>query len=198
MKRISTPAHLNPHSQQELFRQTVFHEAGHAVAIYLRNKQNELPPVFFQITLDAYDSKPMDKKYLARVEGGHLVEILPYSLAHFPMQQQSAYLMAIEADIVNLLAGPLAEAKYIALRDDEVLNRQLINVEALENYGGAADLELVREYIQCLISNLQQQFDKIEDLFSEAFDFISARKHWKIITDLALYIIACKKKYYSV
>ena len=42
-------------------------------------------------------------------------------------------------------------------------------------------------------SNLQQQFDKIEDLFSEAFDFISAHKHWKIITDLALYIIACKK-----
>lgn len=193
MKRISTPTYLNPNTQQELFRQTVFHEAGHAVAIYLRNKQLQLPPVFFQITLDAYDTKPLEKKYMARVEGGHLVETLPLSLAHFPEQQQSAYLVAFEADIVNLLAGPLAEAKYISLRDDEIMNRDIVNLNALANYGGAADLDLVQDYIQCFVSNMQQKIDKVEALFGDAFDFVNARKHWKVITELALHIIASKK-----
>ncbi len=193
MKRIRTPAHLNPSTQQELFRQVAFHEAGHAVAIYLRNKQQQLPPVFFQITLDAYEPKPLEKKYLARVEGGHLIEKLPLSLSYLPEQHQSTYLKAFEADIINLLAGPLAEAKYIALRDDESLNRHVVNLNALTFYGGASDLELVEEYIQCFIGNMQQRADKVDALFMDAFDFISERKHWKVISDLALYIITCQK-----
>ncbi|MEQ1636772.1 MAG: hypothetical protein ABL903_08760 [Methylococcales bacterium] len=193
MKRIHTPAHLNPKSQLELFRQTAFHEAGHAVAIYLRNRQIQLPPVFFQITLDAYEPKPLEKKYLAKVEGGQLIENLPFSLVSLPEQQQNEYLVAFEADIVNLLAGPLAEAKYIALRDDEELNRHIVNLNALAFYGGASDLERVEEYIQCFIENMQQRIDKVDALFSDAFDFINTGKHWKVITDLAMHIITCKK-----
>ncbi|NOT83780.1 MAG: hypothetical protein HOP02_03150 [Methylococcaceae bacterium] len=193
MKRLHTPAHLNPRSQLELFKQTAFHEAGHAVAIYLRNQQIQLPPVFFQITLDAYEPKPLENKYLAKVEGGHLIENLPFSLTSLPEQQQSGYLAAFEADIVNLLAGPLAEAKYIALRDDEVINRDIVNLNALAFYGGASDLERVEAYIQCFIENMQQRIDKVDALFSVAFDFINTRTHWKIITDLALHIITCQK-----
>ena len=193
MKRISMATHLNPRTQQELFRQTAFHEAGYAVAIYLRNKHHQLPPVFFQITLDVYDSKPLEKKYLARVEGGHLIENLPLSLAYLPETQRAAYLEAFEADIVNLLAGPLAEAKYISLRDDEVMNRYVINLQALAFYGGESDLEIVEKYIQCFIENMQQRIDKVDALFIDAFDFVNTYKHWKIITNLAEHIITCQK-----
>ena len=37
-----------PINDQDLIRQIAFHEAGHATAIYLCNKQKkQLPPVFF-------------------------------------------------------------------------------------------------------------------------------------------------------
>jgi hypothetical protein len=36
---------------QSLIKQIVFHEAGHAAAIYLYNKQKQLPFVDFQITI---------------------------------------------------------------------------------------------------------------------------------------------------
>lgn len=40
---------------QDLIKQIVFHEAGHAAAIYLYNKQKQLPPVYFQITIKKTD-----------------------------------------------------------------------------------------------------------------------------------------------
>ena len=42
-------------NDQDLIRQIAFHEAGHATAIYLYNKQKQLPPVYFQITIKALD-----------------------------------------------------------------------------------------------------------------------------------------------
>jgi len=39
---------LNP-THHEVNRKVAIHEAGHATAIHLGNKQKELPPVFFQI-----------------------------------------------------------------------------------------------------------------------------------------------------
>jgi hypothetical protein len=56
------------------------------------------------------------------------------------------YLLAFEADIVNLLIGPLAEAKYTAQIDSEPFSEQLLSVQALKNYGGDADLKVVNEY----------------------------------------------------
>jgi len=38
-------AHLHEH--------VAYHEAGHVTAIYLRNQQQKLPPVFFQITFNS-------------------------------------------------------------------------------------------------------------------------------------------------
>ena len=40
---------------QDLIKQIVFHEAGHAAAIHLYNKQKQLPPVYFQITIKKTD-----------------------------------------------------------------------------------------------------------------------------------------------
>jgi len=40
---------------QDLIRQIAFHEAGHAAAIHLYNKQKQLPPVYFQITIKKSD-----------------------------------------------------------------------------------------------------------------------------------------------
>jgi hypothetical protein len=38
-------------NDQDLIKQIAFHEAGHAAVIYLYNKQKQLPPVYFQITI---------------------------------------------------------------------------------------------------------------------------------------------------
>ena len=35
----------------EFIRQVAFHEAGHAAAIHIRNKQQQLPPIYFKSTL---------------------------------------------------------------------------------------------------------------------------------------------------
>ena len=40
---------------QDMIKQIVFHEAGHAAAIHLYNKQKQLPPVYFQITIKKSD-----------------------------------------------------------------------------------------------------------------------------------------------
>lgn len=100
-----------------------FHQAGHAAAIYFGNNQKQLPTVYFQITI-----KPMGLtgkqsthfrdeygEYSASVEGGRLIQSLPYSFAkasqHLTWSQQVEYRCAFEADVFNLLAGPIAVAK---------------------------------------------------------------------------------------
>lgn len=193
MKRNHTLRHLNPSAQKELFRQIAFHEAGHAVAIYLRNKQQQLPPVFFQITLFTSNSLSYKENYPAKVEGGRLIEHLPPSIEYLPKADQQAYIAAFEADIINLLIGPLAEAKYVALRDDEAINPQLVDLHALSAYGGDSDLIIVNDYIQCFVNDMQQRQEKIEQLFLEAYRFIDNRHYWKIIKALATHIIQSNK-----
>jgi hypothetical protein len=53
MKRTNHSLPNTPTSPKELLKHIVFHEAGHVVAIYLRNKQQQLPQVFFQIIITA-------------------------------------------------------------------------------------------------------------------------------------------------
>ena len=96
-----------------------FHEAGHAAAIYLHNKAKHLPPVYFQIIFKEINN---DKNYdvvsyqlshddsIARVEGGRLIQSLPYTLDGLTHKlcdyndminpQVSDYIMAFEADII--------------------------------------------------------------------------------------------------
>ncbi|MGR9114122.1 MAG: hypothetical protein ACU85E_00005 [Gammaproteobacteria bacterium] len=193
-----------PLKHKELVLQTAFHEAGHAAAIYLCNLKKQLPPVHFQITLGALcgtGSQPLPIKILSKpnwvatVEGGHLIHSLPVAViensCYFSDHESIGYQQACEADIINLLAGPLAEAKYVAQRDDEYINDRLINVNSLKYYGGTSDLHKVDEYLDGLIGkkNKTERLEKLNELFLAAFEFIDEPVHWQAINDLAHFIL---------
>jgi hypothetical protein len=190
-----------------------FHEAGHAAAIYLNNKARNLPPIFFQIIFkdiseaseynrSAYQSTTDD--CVARVEGGRLIQSLPYTvdgMAHKLVEQNESlvkdYLIAYEADIINLLVGPLAEAKYVYSRDDEFFKNALVNLKSLKNYGGDSDLTLVNEYAESFSKCKKLQDAKMDELFTLACEFISDASNWQAIAKLADYILKSKKNIIS-
>ncbi|MDO9106833.1 MAG: hypothetical protein Q7U57_17970 [Methylovulum sp.] len=187
----------SPISAKELSRKTAVHEAGHAAAIYLGNKQKQLPPVFFQIDIkqlhNANHLPKATRRWVAKVEGGRLIHTLPGSVEeatqHFSASQKQAYLQAFEADIVNLLVGPLAEANYVALRDDEIINSSLVTPNTLHYYGGASDLKIAQEYIACLVGTKAEQEQKLSELFLAAFHFINDRPVWRAVTALANHLL---------
>lgn len=92
--------------------------------------------------------------------------------------------------MINLLAGSLAEAKYVALQDDEVFNANLINLDALHFYGGNSDLEVISEYMECFLPNKTERDQKLVALFFEAYGFVKKRSNWLAISALAEYILA--------
>ncbi len=212
MKRNSM---IETFSQDKLIQhkqRVAFHEAGHAAGIHLNNKASKLPPVFFKIILKnmssvtaadimAYQTTHDD--CIARVEGGRLIELLPPSidsLARELTQHNEAmvqlvkdYRVAFEADIINLLIGPLAEAKHVADTDNELFNHQLVNLKALKNYGGRSDLALANEYLQSFSADKQQRDDKLAELFTVAFNFINNAANWAAITQLADHILGGSK-----
>jgi hypothetical protein len=187
-----------------------YHEAGHAAAIYLNNNLKNLPPVFFQILFEniggdlVEDRLPSQRGGVAMIDGGRLILSLPLAVDELNDQSRvytakkvsrytDDYLLAFEADIVNLLVGPLAEAKYCCQRDNEPFSQQLIAVQALKNYGGATDLAVVNDYLQSYSANKQQQNKLLMRLFSQAFSFVNTYTNWKAITHLANYILASNK-----
>jgi hypothetical protein len=212
------PLPLSSHRQG-----VVFHEAGHAVAIYLNNQANNLPPVFFEILLKDLNDTPEEDliRYqathddcMARAEGGRLIKSLPFAvegLVHIsnnppdsnlaetakPLLLADDYMTAFDADVINLLVGPLAEAKYITDIDDEVFSLKLINLDALKNYGGSSDLVLFEEYLQSFSTSQQQRDDKSAELFALAFSFITDKSNWAAITRLANYILDSHKNIIS-
>lgn len=175
----------------------IFHEAAHATAIYFNNKTRNLPAVFFQIMINdikseqeenSVFSRPVDAEYAAKIKGGRLIQsFLP------PLDVTDDYMAAFEADIVNLLVGSLAEAKYVHEYDDEFFNRGLVNINALNNYGGGLDLALVTKYLQSIYSDKQKQDEKFHQLFTTAIDFIENQSHWQAIHQLANYIYESNK-----
>jgi len=192
-------------THQEVNRKVAIHEAGHAAAIYLGNKQKRLPPVFFQIFITPVNgdfhssqflSKP-DTKYIANIDGGRLIHTLPSSIEEatngFSLAQKIAYQLAFETDMINLLVGPLAEAKYITQRGGELINPRLILLNALHYFGGASDLESVNEYLECFLANSELREQKITELFLAAFSFVNDRSNWRAITALADYIVSVDK-----
>jgi hypothetical protein len=181
---------VNSPSSTELSRKVAIHEAGHAAAIHLGNRQKQLPPIFFQLCIE----QQFNNSTVAKIDGGRLIHTLPSSLAEatadFSSSQQHAYQQAFEADIINLLVGPLAEAYYVALRDNEPINSRLITINALSNYGGFSDLTIAYEYLRCFSSDALQQQQKMSELFLVAFHFVKQYTNWRAITALAEYILA--------
>ena len=207
-------SHRSGHNRLQKLKQSIaFHEAGHAIAICLNNQARQQQPVFFQIVFndlsldDELISLSMDYDSVARVEGGRLIQSLIYNvddLTHKLLSIDESvaplireYQVAFEADIINLLIGPLAEAKQAYLNDDERFNYQLIDLKALKNYGGDSDLALAWEYLDSYSKDKQRQEEKLNELFITAGNFISDRQNWMAITKLADYIIHSDKKIIS-
>ena len=191
MKRTNHFLPNTPTSQNELLKHIVFHEAGHVVAIYLRNQQQQLPPVFFQIIINKEQQKQC--AYFAQVLGGRLIDNLPVAEIENnyigSIEEQKSLQKAYEADVINLLMGPLAEAKYVALRDCEIFNDQLIDIRALKNYGGHSDLEQAYRYLEYFIPNAYEREKKISELYAKAFYFVNKPNNWKCIQSFANYLL---------
>ena len=197
MKRNYPIDAITPILDKNLIRQVVFHEAGHAAAIHLYNRQKRLPPVYFQISIKQIDNSTTQyftnsavtrDHFAAIIEGGHLIHSLPVTLIESVTHEQDTFRMAYEADMVNLLVGSLAEAKYVALRDDECFNKNLISINALHHYGGTSDLEKVYDYLENFIADPCLQEEKLVELLNQAFEFIESPVYWKAIENLATYI----------
>jgi hypothetical protein len=185
-------------THKEVNRKVAIHEAGHAAAIYLGNKQKNLPSIFFQIDMtsgkrDFQSAQFLSKanNHLANIEGGRLIHMLPSSIEEatrsFSPEQVIAYQHAFEADMINILAGPLAEAKYLALQESS--SPGLMHLHHLHYFGGSSDLESVYEYLECFPENSELRQQKITALFLEAFRFINEEANWRAITALADYIV---------
>lgn len=202
---IFTP--INQDKLKEHKQRAAFHAAGFAAAIHLNSKAKHLPPVFFNIffkeigritAADGVTYKTTQDDYIAQVEGGRSIELLPDSVDSLAreltkhndamVQLVKDYRIVFESDIINLLIGPLSEAKYIAVIDDELFNHRLINLNALKNYGGDPGLALINEYLQSFLADKQKN-EKLDELFTEAFDFVNNDANWAAITKLANYIV---------
>jgi hypothetical protein len=194
---INTP----PDNRIEIDKRIAYHQAGHAAAIYLGNKQKQLPAVHFQIIIKPLEWEgqargrfacPHDK-YTAKVEGGRLIQSLPMSFAeatqYFSWPEQEQCLCAFEADVINLLAGSLAEAKFVAARDNEIFNPNLVYLGALKFYGDGSDLEVITEYLECFMLHKAERDRKLAELFLAAFSFVNKRSNWNAITALAEFIL---------
>jgi hypothetical protein len=189
-------------THQEVKRKVAIHESGHAAAIYFGNKQKRLPPVFFQIFITPVNSdfqssqflSGINTNYIANIDGGRLIHTLPSSIEEatngFSSAQKISYQRAFEADMINILVGPLAEAKYIAQRDGELINPRLMHLNALYYYGGTSDLESINEYLECFLANSELRKQKITELFLAAFSFVHEASNWRAITALADFIVS--------
>jgi len=188
-------------THNELSKRSAIHQAGHAVAIYFNNRQKQLPPFIFQIYCQeqpGYLELPqslcrVNDKGIAELDDDRLTQNLPLSLqeATKPVcaEKIRTYEYAFEADIISLLSGPLAEAKYVAMRDGELINPRLVNLNALHYYGGTYDLETVNDYLACSIVGKVAREKKIAELYVDAFGFINDGSNWLAITVLAYYIL---------
>ena len=186
--QVANPRNIHP---DDLHCRTAFHEAGHAAAIHIRNRQKQLPPVFFEIQVKRPQANEMD--HFAKVVDGNLIQNLPIAMIEsFSMMTDSGQhscQRAYEADIVNLLVGPLAEAKYVALCDGEIFNLQLMNLSALRHYGGHSDLENVHYYLDYFITSKLLREKKLKELLAQAYQFIDNPRHWECIRSLANFIL---------
>lgn len=186
------------HTPARIGKRNAYHLAGTIAAIHFGNAEKKLPPVHFQVEIRV--AKPGARytrhntnfatKYTAALEGGRLIPNLPNCFGNATQlltdAEKQLCRCAFEADVVNLLCGPLAEAKFVALRDGEVFNANLMYLGALKFYGGALDLLTVEEYFDCLYP-LQdaERKQKLAELFLSAYGFINNVDNWKVIASLA-------------
>lgn len=186
-------------------RRNAYHQAGQVAAIHLGNKQKNLPVVHFQIAIRPPEQGSfvsIAHKYRVMLEGGRLIPNLPHSYQSAtqllsPDEKQQCR-CAFEADVINILAASLAEAKYVAQRDGEVFNANLVYLGALKFYGGSMDLLTVYEYMDCLYpASETERNQKLTELFLAAYGFVNEPANWKAITTLAETLYKCQQDAFS-
>ncbi|MBK8817072.1 MAG: hypothetical protein IPN42_16900 [Methylococcaceae bacterium] len=190
-------------------KRNAYYLAGQAAAIYFGNKKKQLPAVFFQIfsksstslvDSSGYSSLPV-KACNARLIGGRLIQnlTLPYEEAtrYFDGNQREQFLSAFEADIANLMVGSLAAAKYVFMHYDEKFAANSLHLDTLYLYGDQPDLDLISEYIECLIPNKTEQEQKLTEIFLTAYRFVNLESNWDAITTLADFIDSVSKEVIS-
>jgi len=193
MKRNKSLAVIRQSNIDVNKRRIAYHEAGHAVAILINNELKQLPPLFFQINI--YDlAHTSTTDFSAEVEGGRLINHVPESFDFFIEKTSNnhtngSFLTAFIADIVNLLIGPLVEAKYMAINEGKIFNKNLISGDALHNYGGTSDLALINDYLVCFSKDKNKQGELLTEFIDQDFDFIDYSRSWGEISILAEYII---------
>jgi hypothetical protein len=191
-------------------RPNAYHIAGQIAAVHLGNKQKDLPAVHFQAVVKtiAHSSEINGRfaripyPYKVTLEGGRLIPYLPFcyqSATQSLSDENKQYCRcAFEADIINLLAGPLAEAKYVAVRDDEVFNVNLVYLGALKFYGGVPDLLIVNDYLDCLYpDNDNERNQKLAELFLTAYSFVNNPDNWKAINNAGIGIYQNQQDVFS-
>ena len=121
-------------THNEHSKKSAIHEAGHALAIYLGNRQKQLPPFCFQIYIKELSNhfqlsralSLLNDKNIGKVADDRLIQPLPLSTEKaekaISSEQMQGYENTFEADVISLLVGLLAEAKYVAMRDGELIN----------------------------------------------------------------------------
>ena len=198
MRRFNHEIEINSSDFLKVNRRTAFHEAGHAAAIYLENRRKNLPLVYFQIRSRKWcgQATPLYSEICGGRQIGDGLMISSRALAErYNLADMAAYKTAYEADIINILAGPLAEAKYEFLCNRQVFNLKALGPDDLLNYGGNADMQEVWYYLRCIIPSRHEQELKLQELFREAFRFVQDVDNWKKITALAQYILDSSEEY---
>lgn len=190
----------NPGKHVEINLRVAYNRAGQATAIHFGNLRKQLPPVYFQLTItpQELDNQKINRfadiycKHNVNMEGGRLIQILPMSIVeatqNFTRRQQVEYQSAFEADIVNILAGTLAEAKYVASRSNVPFDESLIDLPALGIYGGRSDFELINQYMQCFMGNNSERKRKLKNLLLMALSLINDSLIWRKTKSLAEFI----------
>lgn len=201
MRRSNTMDALDSADLTSYKQRIAYHEAGHATAIHFFNNQKKLPPVFFEIVLhkdqvtNQITNQIGNEDCIAGILGGRLIQLFPPAFDDLDQVfgVSDAHRLAFEMDIVNLLIGPLAEAKYTAQIDNETFTQQLFTIGSLKNYGGDADLAVVDDYLNSYSVDKWEYHERLNRLFIQAFNFVNDYANWVAITRLANYISASKK-----
>ncbi len=184
----------------ELSWRNAYHIAGRAASTFYTASESDSPCAGFHIAITPTHSLAAlnggnsfsQHKLVASIEGGCLNERFPLAsqqagLVTLPANNET-YLRNIETSIVNSLVGPLAEAKYVALRDDEVFNANLVYLGALKFYNGDAAMRAVDEYLDSFAYDVKECRKKSADLFLAAYSFVNSNPRWEAISQLADFI----------
>jgi hypothetical protein len=178
----------------EINRQSAFHQAGHAAAIFFENNRKNLPSIYFQIQLLKLNG--LTSPFLAKICGGRQIAD-PLMISQEDSFDVNGCQIAYEADIINYLAGPLSEAKYVSIRDNVSFNVNVFKPYSLYNYLGTADRIEIGLYLESFLPSLKERETKLNQLFVEAFHFIQDVENWKRITALANHILNSAEDYIS-